>query len=145
MVDAWADPDDVALWTKQQVTEEDCLRAQDIIELFAGTTFLAYDNISPGNMRKLNRAVAYQAGWMVEHPDLYTHTDADSVSSDGASVTKAHENADLLAPFARRWLARLTWRNAPLRVRRRYGQSDYSNSGSLDSAAADDSRIWTPL
>lgn len=145
MVDAWADPDDVLLWTKETVTDDDCLRAQDVVELFAGTTFLATDNISPGNLRRLNRAVAYQAGWMSEHPDLYTHTDADSVSSDGATVTKAHENADLLAPFARRHISRLTWMTAPLRVRRRYGQDQYTDLGNRDSATRDDAFIWNPI
>lgn len=145
MVDAWADAADVLLYTKQVVTDDDLLRAQDIIELFSGTTFLSTANLSARNLRMLNRAVAYQAGWMIEHPDLYTHTDADSVSSDGATVTKAHENADLLAPLARRFLSRLTWRMAPYRTRRRYGQADYMNKGDRDSAVRDDSMSWTPM
>lgn len=145
MTDAWATIADVLLYTGQTVTEAKLLQAQDIIELFSGTTFLATDNLSPTNLRRLNRAVAYQAGWMVLHPDVFTNVDVDSVSQDGASYTPSHDNAALLAPLAKRHLARLTWVLKPLRVRRRYGQYDYEARGPRDSAVYDDNRVWTPI
>lgn len=145
-VDAWATVDDVSLYTGQSVGEDVLFQAQDIIELFSGITFLATPNLSSRNLRCLNRAVAYQAGWMPFHPDLFMNVDVDSVSQDGASHTPAHENAALLAPFAHRWLRRLSWRNAPWRLRRRYGESDVlTDNLPRDSAAVDDARIWTPM
>lgn len=145
MTDAWATITDVLTYTGQTVTEATLIRAQDIVELFAGTTFLATDNLSETNLRRLNRAVAYQAGWMNLHPDVFTNVDVDSVSQDGASYTPSHDNAALLAPFAKRHIARLTWVQKPLRVRRRYTQHDYEGQGPLDSAVYDDNRYWTPM
>lgn len=144
MVEAWADVDDVLTYTGEEVDEDTILRAQDIIELFCGTTFLATDNISGRNLRCLNRAVAYQAGWMPSRPDLFTHIDVDTVSQDGASHTPGSVNAALLAPFAARWLRRITWRHKPLRIRRRYGETDDSD-GPRDSAVADDNKVWIPM
>lgn len=145
MVDAWATVADVLTRTGQTVVDADVLQAQDIIEIFSGVTYLATDNLSARNLRLLNRAVAYQAGWMVLHPDVFSAVDVDSVNQDGASYTPSHENAALLAPFALRCIRRLTWVQKPLRVRRRYDQYDYEDQGPRDSAVYDDNRYWTPL
>jgi hypothetical protein len=144
-LEAWADIDDVDTFTGVTVTEDDIIRAQDIIEIFTGTTWLATDQISERNLRLLNRAVAYQTAWMISRPDLYTHFDVDTVSQDGASFTPATVNAQLLAPLAARCLRRLTWAWKPLRVRRGYNQPDYLTQGARDSAVADDSQVWTPM
>lgn len=143
--ETWATVHDVYLRTGQNVSEQTLLQAQDIIDLFSGTSFAAYHQISPRNLRHLNRAVAYQAGWMPSRPDLFTHQDVDTVSQDGASYTPGHANAQLLAPMARRWLARLTWANKPWRVRHGYGSTYDDDAGPRDSAAADDSKVWIPL
>lgn len=143
--ECWADISDVATYTGEIATQPDMARAQDIIDLFSGTSFAAHVNLTTRNLRCLNRAVAYQAGWIVHRPDLFTHMDITTVSQDGASHTPGHENAQLLAPFARRWLARLSWANKPWRVRRGYNATYDDQSGPRDSAAADDSKIWIPL
>jgi hypothetical protein len=144
MVDAWATADDVQLYTGVEVGDGELVRAQDIIEIFCGVTYDVAE-LSARNLRLLNRAVAYQAAWATYHPDLYLNVDVDNISQDGASHTPAHESAALLAPLARRCLARLTWSQKPLRVRRAYGVHDYEDAGPRDSAAADDARVWTPL
>lgn len=140
---AWATAADVLLWTGIEVADDAVMRAQDIVELYANTTYAAVD-VSSTNLRHLNRAVAYQAGWMSLNPDLYVSRDVDSASVDGSSYTPAHESAHLLAPLARRHLRKLTWNQAPLRVRRRYGQTEYQELGDRDSAARDDAFRWTP-
>lgn len=146
MVDAWADAADVLRWTAQSVTDDDVSRAQDIVELNCGTTYLATANISPKNLRHLNRAVAYQAGWAKLNPDLYTSRDVESAGADGQNYQPGHESAHLIAPLARRHIRQLSWVQRPLRVRRRYGQPDYlSDGGNRDSASRDDARYWTPL
>lgn len=144
-LEAWADSDDVDLLTGVTVGDDDVLRAQDIIEIFAGTTWLATDQISERNLRLLNRAVAYQTAWMASRPDMYSHFDVDTVSQDGASFTPGTVNAQLLAPLAQRCLRRLTWGQKPLRVRHGYNQPDYNNLGPRDSAVADDNRPWVPM
>ena len=144
-LETWATVDDVLELTDQTVTEGRLRQAQDIVELFAGPTFGATDNISERNLRLLNRAVAYQAGWMNHRPDLFTHMETDSSNQSGTSFTKGHENAELLAPMVIRLLRRLSWAQKPLHVRRGYGSDDYSDEGSRDSAVADDNRAWMPL
>jgi hypothetical protein len=145
VVDAWADAADVLLYTEAIATDAEILRAQDIIELFSGISWFATDNLNQTNLRYLNRAVSYQTAWMQTRPDLYEHLDVDSVSQDGASFTPSHDNAALLAPFAKRYLDRLSWRLKPLRIRRRYNEYDYDDRGPRDSAVADDNRYWTPM
>ncbi len=143
-LEAWADTADVFTLTGMEVTDDDVLRAQDIVELFSGTTILATE-ISQTNLRRLNRAVAYQAAWGMVHPDIYTNVDVDQASDGGTSYTPSHVNAALLAPLAKRHIDRLSWKLKPLRVRRRYGMYDYQNTGPRDSAVADDSRLWAPM
>lgn len=144
-LETWADADDVATFTGESVDNATLRQAQDIIELFSGVTWLANNQISGRNQRMLNRAVAYQAGWMLSRPDLFTHLDVETVSQDGASHTPATANAQLLAPFAARWLKRLSWADKPLRVQRGYNALFYSDRGTRDSAVADDNKTWTPM
>lgn len=144
-LETWASVDDVFTFTGETVDEPTLRRAQDLIELFAGVTWLGNDQISQRNARHLNRAVAYQAGWMGSRPDLYTHLDVQTVSQDGASHTPGNENAQLLAPLATRCLRRLSWADKPLRVQRGYNRNFYDDRGPRDSAVADDDRIWTPM
>jgi hypothetical protein len=142
---AWADSDDVLTYTGATVTDDEILRAQDIIELFAGATYAATGNMTQTNLRRLNRAVCYQAAWAQVHPDIYTNVDVSSASHGVGGYVPDHVNAALLAPLAKRHLDRLTWRLRPLRVRRRYNQYDYQNEGSRDSAVADENRLWRPM
>lgn len=141
----WATIADVETYTGEIATQPDIARAQDLIDLFSGTTFGAYNNLTERNLRHLNRAVAYQAGWMIHRPDLFSHMDVQTVSQDGASHTPGNENAQLLSPIAARWLKRLTWANKPWRVRHGYNSFTNPDRGPRDSAAADDNRPWMPL
>lgn len=142
----WATAADVLTYTGITVTDAEVLRAQAIVELFAGTTTEASDRgmISTGNLRKLRRAVAYQAGWATEHPDVFTNVDVTGWSQDGASGTQAHVNAALLAPLAKRYIDRLTWQLAPLKARKPWAATT-SDTGNRDSVAYDDNRDdWRP-
>lgn len=143
-LETWADIADVYRYTGETVSEVQLTQAQGIVDLFSGVTFGAYLNISQRNLRHLTMAVAYQAGWMPHHPDIFTHLDMANASQEGTSFTLAGENARLLAPMASRCLRRLTWMLKPWRVRRGYGQVD-NTDGPRDSAVADDNRIWTPM
>ena len=85
--DAWAEPSDADLYTGIQVTDAEIIRAQVIVELFAGTTVDASNagSVSPRNLRHLTLAVAYQAAWMTSQPGLFINLDMDSLNQDGAS------------------------------------------------------------
>lgn len=140
----WADVESVELTYGQVVTDQDIAIAQDIVEVFAGTTELASDNelISTRNLRLLEKAVAYQAIFVRDHPDILSVMDTTGVSQDGLSATYQHDNAALLAPMAKRCIDRLSWKLRPLRARKS-GRID--ESGNRDSAIADDQYVWTPL
>lgn len=141
----WATPEQTYSLTKRTVTEDDLEAAQAIIEIPAGTTEEASGagNISTYNLRMLRNAVAYQAVWMLDHPDVFTHIDTDGMAQDGVSYQHAHAWAKLLAPLAYRCVNRLSWNLNPLRVRRRSGFAD--DRGNRDSAVRDDQFTWNPL
>lgn len=116
MADAWATIADTVLYTRISVSQEDLDSAQAMIEMFADVTYNQTVDVSGAplisakNLRLLKMATAYQAAWMTDHPDLFTHVDIGSMNQDGIFFVYKHENAGLLAPMARRALSRLSWR-----------------------------------
>lgn len=126
---AWATTNEVLTYTGITVTQAEVDQAQFMIEMFADTTEDASDAglISSKNLRFLKMAVAYQAAWITEHPDVFTHVDVSTMLQDGLQFTRGHENAMLLAPMARRAINRLSWmRNKNLRVKRSKRQTSRS-------------------
>lgn len=114
----WASISETLAYTRINVEQEDLDSAQAMIELFADVIYEQSDKISTKNARLLKMAVAYQAAWITEHPDLFTHTDIQSINQDGIFYVHTHENSYLIAPMARRALKRLSWmRNKSIRVR----------------------------
>lgn len=142
---AWATAADVDTLTGITVTDAEVLQAQAIVEIFANTTTESSDAglIATRNLRLLKRATAYQAAFMTEHPDLFTHVDVTSFSQDGQSASQAHANAALLAPLAKRCIDRLSWHLEPLRAYKR--ASVYTDTGTRHSAVRDDNMPWVPL
>jgi len=151
----WATTADVLNITGKTVTAAQLQQAQFIVMLFSDispdasfeTTGVATGLISPKNLRYLKFAVAYQAAWMPEHPDVFSNIDTTNVSEDGLSFTQAHENAAILAPLARRSIKRLTWMrpNRSIRIGKKLDPAFPYIYGSRDSATADDSRDWSPM
>ncbi len=145
----WATTADVLNITGKTVTAAQLQQAQFIVMLFSDispdasfeTTGVATGLISPKNLRYLKFAVAYQAAWMPEHPDVFSNIDTTNVSEDGLSFTQAHENAAILAPLARRSIKRLTWMrpNRSIRIGKKLDPAFPYIYGSRDSATADDS------
>lgn len=126
---AWATAAETLTYTGITVTDAEVEQAQVIVELFSDTTEDASDAglISSKNLRFLKMAVAYQAAWITEHPDLFTHVDVSTMLQDGLQFVTGHENAFVLAPFTRRSINRLSWkRNRSLRVRRSKRQTQRS-------------------
>lgn len=142
----WATQELTRNLTGVEVTDADLFKAQAIIELFSGVTIEASDNdlISGRNLRLLTWAVAYEAVFVKDRPDLFTGADTSNWSQDGVSATPSNENAALLAPLALRCLRRLSWRTEPLRALTRRGRSS-DDRGNRDSAVRDDQFNWTPL
>lgn len=127
------------------VTQAHVDLAQDMIEIQANTTETASDdgNISPRNLRLLNRAVIYQAIFIANHPELLVTHDVTNASSDGLTASYRTADAQLYAPMATRCLNRLSWRQTGIRVGKR--EQYLSDRGNRDSAVRDDGRRWTQL
>jgi hypothetical protein len=96
----------------ETVTDADIARAQPVIELYSGTSPDADADHTARTLRALEYAVSYQAAWMATQIDTTARMDVSTLSQDGVSLTPAHEDAQLLAPLAKRWLDRLPWRRS---------------------------------
>lgn len=142
---AWALTADVVAVTGQSATAGSLALAQSMVEIFAGTTEASSDAglISARNLNHLRKAVAFQAVWLDAHPDVLEVMDVRGISQDGLSAEYAHAWAHLCAPLARMSIMRLTWKHAPLRVRRPRRAS--LDRGNRDSAVRDDEFAWTPV
>lgn len=155
---SWATPSETLAYTRISVSQDNLDAAQFMIELFADVTYGQTANISTKNLRLLKMAVAYQAAWMTEHPDLFTHTDIQSINQDGIFYVHQHENSYLLAPMARRAIKRLSWmRNKNIRIRpstrrlirksfvQENGEFDLIDSYPANTPEQDDALDWDEL
>jgi hypothetical protein len=142
----WATETDIPSRYRDKVTQDDLDLAQEILTPFIGITEDTTDQgiVHSKNLRLLRQAVVFQAIWLTAHPDVLTNMDVSSAGSDGVSAQYSNVNAQLMAPMAKRCIDRLTWRIRPLTVRKSR-RDTVDDSGSRDSAAADDSRHWTPI
>jgi hypothetical protein len=106
---SWATEADVLSLTGTAVAEDELTRAQAQIEMAVGRTdVLATAEMNARDLEWLRRAVAYQAAWASNQPDLYTRTEVTSLAQDGISV-QFQNGALALAPLARRAIRRLSW------------------------------------
>jgi hypothetical protein len=108
-VATWCDEARVLELTAITVSSAQLLRAQGVIETFVDVDPADPGDISDRDRERLAKALAYQAGWMFEKIDAFTHTDVTQVSQDGLSFTYAHPDAAELAPLAKRNIDMLSW------------------------------------
>jgi hypothetical protein len=109
---AWATEAEVLALTGRTVTADQVAQAQAIIELFAETTPEADADQAAKTLRLLNRAVSWQAAWMATQIDVDARVDVQTLSQDGVSTQFADEDAQYLAPLAKRCLNKLPWRRS---------------------------------
>jgi hypothetical protein len=107
----WASESDVSDITGIEVSAETVARAQSTIETIVGRmeSELSTVNMRSSDLSWLKKAVAYQAAWMSDQPDLFTRSGVEQLSQDGASV-RPTPDGQTLAPFARKALRRLGWK-----------------------------------
>lgn len=161
----WASIGETQAYTGIAVSQDHLTMAQGMIELFSDVVYNQTADASGApiigakNFRLLKMATAYQAAWITEHPDLFTHTDIQSINQDGIFYVHSNENSYLIAPMARRALKRLSWmRNKTIRIRpsrnrvlrKQYVQDDtssiqYIEPGFNYSPQQDDSQPWGQL
>jgi hypothetical protein len=73
----WATTQDVRDLTGVTVTDAQVMMATAVIETDGGARLVKLDDkyVSDRNLDWLRRAVAYQAAWMIAHPDYFTRMD----------------------------------------------------------------------
>lgn len=107
--DTWCTAEDVKSVTGVTVDDKAITQARGIIETKTGVLQEQYPTLWGRDRAWLLRAVAYQAAYMVEHPDLFSLVDADSIGQDGQSMSG--RGAWLaLAPLAKSAIRRLSWK-----------------------------------
>jgi hypothetical protein len=109
----WASVADVLEITGATVTQPQLVMAQHIIDMVSGRSYevrqLLVDNNRTRDLRFLKQAVAYQAAWMLEQPDLFSRMNVLMVNQDTSQATFG-AYAMLLGPLARMALTRVSWR-----------------------------------
>lgn len=138
MADPWALPTDVAEIAGATVTEADVVKAQTLIETVVGRTSEATARISSSDQTWLKRAVAYQAAWMQDQPDLFTRTDVSGSSQDGASQ-QFRKDSHTIAPMAKTALKKVSWlRSRSLKVGTRVTRGYLDPAGAWVAAVFDE-------
>lgn len=143
--------DEVFDITGVTVAHSDVVQAQVLIETMAGVVLDPEDSlhsfgpsvmlttVGAKNYRACRFAVAYQAAWAVDQPDLASRMSVNSLSQDGVSVSAKDQLSWVLAPLARRALVNCSWSQdntifvAPAKA-----------SGHFDFTV-DDAHPWSPL
>lgn len=160
---SWASIAETLTYTRITVLQADIDAAQAMVELFADVTPDSDTRIHSKNLRLLKMAVAYQAAWISDHPDIFTHVDVSTMLQDGVQFTNLHANSGVLAPMAKRAIDRLSWkRNRNIKVRQKkrslnhqvwqFGGRGYFESGTgindgggIDNTPMqDDNLAWEP-
>jgi hypothetical protein len=94
--------------TGKTLSESDLAQAQAIIETVVNVYEAQYPELYGRDGLVVKRAIAWQAAWMVERPDMF---DRDDISGDpGSGVQGATMTWNMLAPLVRMSLKRLSWR-----------------------------------
>lgn len=115
----WATAEDVKALTGVVLTSEEgetpaeLIQAEAVISLKLGVIPGEAPRIGGRDGHFIRSAVAYQAAWLRDQPDLFTRLDVDALSQDGQSVTPRGDGL-VLAPLAKLALRRVSWR-APSR------------------------------
>lgn len=112
----WATTADVLALTGATVTQTQLDQANSIIELHSGRIYALSGVTDPNGVTNtgardiewMRRACAFQAAWMLSQPDMFSRLDLSAVTQEGRAVG-LKDHALVLAPLAKRALARVSW------------------------------------
>lgn len=108
---AWATTQQILDVTGAAVSDRDRLIAVASLETMLGLIEGASrPNMTDRDKHFLKLALAYQAAFVKDNPDLFSRLDVTSASQDGQSANFRNPDAHILAPLARKAIRRLSWR-----------------------------------
>lgn len=138
----WATIESIADVTGVTVTDRERKTATaiivDLVGLIEGVT---RPDITDRDLYFLGHAVAWEAVWIRDNPDLFSPADVVAASQDGESASFRNVDAHILAPLARKSIRRLSWKQ-PTRPGDRQRESGRINVLDEDY---DDSLAWRPV
>lgn len=138
----WATIESIADVTGVTVSDRERKTSTAIIEDLVGLIEgVERSGMTGRDLHYLGHAVAWQAVWVRDNPDLFSRADVVSASQDGDSATFRNVDAHILAPLARKSIRRLSWRQ-PTREDDRQSTAGRVN---VLSEEYDDSLPWRPL
>lgn len=95
----------------ENVTNAHVQQAQFIIEAFTGRTESQID--SPKDKAMMARAVAFQAIYMMDNPDVtFNQVKATMISSGGQMTTFSDDYSPFIAPLAAKTCNHLSWKQS---------------------------------
>jgi hypothetical protein len=105
----WATTADVLSLTGSTVTDDQLAQANAVLELHSGRFYTdALARTGTRDIEWMRRACSYQAAWMLSQPDMFARIDISQVAQEGRAVG-LKDHALVLAPLAKRALARVSW------------------------------------
>lgn len=97
-------------YTGVNLKNRDIWRAQAVLDMFSNRAFDPTRPITDRDLYYLKQAIAYQAAWMNQHPEIFTSMDVMSVDQEGLRVQfRADRESQFLAPLARMAMRRLSF------------------------------------
>jgi hypothetical protein len=105
----WATKNEALQITGRSMTQENLMQAQGIIDIVTNRTTKSIARIRPRDLVWLKRALAYQAAWMIDKPDIFTKTLFNTISQDGFTATPTYKSGAYLGPMAERALKNCSW------------------------------------
>ncbi len=139
---AWATVADVLALTGKTVTEATRTHAASSIEDHTGLLEeVERTDISDRDRKWLQKAVCYQAAWIVAQPDYLERNAVAEAEQDGQKAVMANRDWLTLAPLARKCLKRLSWRG--VRTVDTLGRS--TTPVNINSDEYEDTLDWSPV
>lgn len=105
-------PDEVKKWTTYEVTAEDVVRAQTVVEAYVGR--VEEDIVDVNDLSVLARATAFQAAYMKnDYERVYEQVAlVQIVQTDGGMTMDRNMAAPFIAPLAVLALRALSWKRS---------------------------------
>lgn len=104
-----------------QITDMNLAQATSVVEAFINREIEDIPSIDTRDLRRIKKAIAWQALFLDDQPDYGYRTLINSASADGQSFSMVNAGgggvdiaAQMLHPIAIRYLRSLTWKRKPV-------------------------------